>query len=298
MDQALAEDTEVINALLVWSFAWSLGASIADSSREKFSEYCRRTFSHLVAPRFALLLQDLYGTYIDLCSTPSFRSAKSWSTLIPTFQYDAKTPYFDILVPTIDTTRYKYILENLMSAGHNVLFMSESGGGKSSITKSYLNDAVAAGRTVSCTVEYSARTKPADLRNILETTLENKRKNLLGPPSGKRMFLFVDDLNMPALDAYGVQAPNELLRQIIDQSGFYDVNKLLFKAVEDMVYVAACSPTCGGRGEVSPRLLRHFHLIWLTSISEPSICRIFSSILKVGTSVTVPLMTISFFDEI
>ena len=56
------------------------------------------------------------------------------------------------------------------------------------------------------------------------------------------MFLFIDDLNMPALETYGAQPPNELLRQIIDQVGFYDVNKLFFKAVQDVVCVAACAP--------------------------------------------------------
>ena len=77
-------------------------------------------------------------------------------------------------------------------------------------------------------VGYSAQTKPANLRDVLETKLEKKRKNLLGPPSGKKMFLFIDDLNMPALETYGAQPPNELLRQVIDQGGFYDVNKLYF----------------------------------------------------------------------
>jgi dynein heavy chain len=94
------------------------------------------------------------------------------------------------------------------------------------------------------------------------------------------MFLFIDDLNMPALETYGSQPPNELLRQIIDQGGFYDVNKLFFKAVQDVVCVGACAPPGGGRNEVSPRLLRHFHMVWLTNLTEPSMCRIFTSILK------------------
>jgi dynein heavy chain len=47
---------------------------------------------------------------------------------------------------------------------------------------------------------YSAQTKPRNLKDVLEGKLEKKRKNLLGPPAGKKMLFFIDDLNMPALE--------------------------------------------------------------------------------------------------
>ena len=132
----------------------------------------------------------------------------------------------------MDTTRYRYVLERLMCAGSNVLLMGETGVGKSVIISSFLNDMVHTGKAVSYIMGYSAQTKPSNLRDVLETKLDKKRKNLLGPPSGKKMFFFVDDLNMPSLEKYGAQPPNELLRQVIDQGGFYDVGKLFFKNVQ------------------------------------------------------------------
>ena len=94
------------------------------------------------------------------------------------------------------------------------------------------------------------------------------------------MIFFVDDINMPALEKYGAQPPNELLRQIIDQGGFYDLKKFLFMEISDCVFVAACAPPGGGRNQVSPRLFRHFNMIWAPDLSVKSMDIIFTSMLK------------------
>ena len=66
-------------------------------------------------------------------------------------------------------------------------------------------------------------------QEMIESKLEKRRKNVLGAPIGKRIIIFVDDLNMPKLDTYGSQPPIELLRQFQDFGGMFDREKLFWK---------------------------------------------------------------------
>jgi len=114
--------------------------------------------------------------------------------------------------------------------------------------------------------------------------MEKIRKNLLGPPSGKQYLFLIDDLNMPLKETYGAQPPIELIRQIINvkdenNGGFFDLKKIgLFKKIQKTQFIAANAPPGGGRSEVTPRLLRHFHLLNLPDLSHTSMKTIFYSI--------------------
>lgn len=48
----------------------------------------------------------------------------------------------------------------------------------------------------------SSRTSSKDVQNIIETSLDKRSKTSYGPPLGKKMVIFIDDMNMPEVDVY------------------------------------------------------------------------------------------------
>ena len=70
-----------------------------------------------------------------------------------------------------------------------------------------------------------------------------------------RCVVYVDDLNMPKKEFYGAQPPIELLRQLIDQGGWYDLkdNKHPFRNIVDTILVCSMGTPGGGKTFIIPR---------------------------------------------
>nr|KAI8726418.1 dynein heavy chain 6; axonemal [Biomphalaria glabrata] len=180
-----------------------------------------------------------------------------------------------MMVPTVDTARYGYFLERLLSVQKPVLFTGGTGVGKSVIVRDLLDHISERMNYVPVYINFSAQTSSGRTQEIIEGKLEKRKKNVIGAPQGKRVVIFIDDLNMPKLDTYGSQPPIELLRQYLDFDGLYDRETMTWKEIQDVTLAAACSPPGGGRNPVSPRLFRHFSMFTIPSPTEMSLKQMF-----------------------
>jgi dynein heavy chain len=53
-------------------------------------------------------------------------------------------------------------------------------------------------------INFSSRTTSGDFQTIIEENIEKKNIKNHGPKgAGKKMIMFIDDLNMPSIDIYG-----------------------------------------------------------------------------------------------
>ncbi|KAJ8245285.1 hypothetical protein GJAV_G00269100 [Gymnothorax javanicus] len=266
--------SSVLCQTFVFCYLWSVGGNLTDSCWDDFDNFIRQQFednSDAMLPSSG----DLWSVYMDF----SLKRLEPWEKVIPSFQYSSEIPFFEMLVPTTDTVRYGYLMEKLLSVRQSVLFTGLTGVGKSVVARGLLNRTQEKAGYIPVYINFSAQTSSARTQEIIESKLEKKRKNVLGAPAGKKLVVFVDDLNMPKLDTYGSQPPIELLRQFQDFQGFYDREKFYWKAIQDMTIAAACAPPGGGRNPVTPRFLRHFSMLCLPTPSEHSLKQIFKAIL-------------------
>jgi len=71
-----------------------------------------------------------------------------------------------------------------------------------------------------------------------------------------------------------------LLRQLLDHGGFYDRPNFYWKIIEKFIVLCAAAPPGGGRSALTPRFMRHFHVLNMPDPSEDAMRSIFDSILR------------------
>ncbi|KAG5316465.1 DYH2 protein, partial [Acromyrmex insinuator] len=270
----LGEDLFVFsNICKMWFFfcmIWSLCASVNEDGRQKIDKFIRET------ENFFPLRDTVYDYYIDV----RLRTFVLWEEKLPSmWKFQAGLPFYKIIVPTVDTIRYDYIVSSLLSNGFPVLVVGPVGTGKTSTIHSIL-ELLDDTKYAVLLVNMSAQTTSGNVQNVIESRMEKRKKGVYVPTSGKTMIVFMDDFNMPMKEKYGSQPPLELIRQWIDYKFWYNRRKQTRKYIERIQLITAMGPPGGGRNVITNRLVTKFNVINMTFPNEKQIIRIYGTILK------------------
>lgn len=268
-----------------FSLCWGLAGSCNADGRRLFDSWLRQTVAgDGLNERAGFPVAGLvYDFALDLNSGLWL----PWMETIPEYVLSPAVAFADIIVPTMDSVRYMWLLERLLIGGHHVLCIGPTGTGKTHNVKDKLISGMPDG-FAPLFINFSAQTSANQTQDLLDAKLEKRRKGIFGPPSGKQFAIMVDDVNMPKRQEYGAQPPIELLRQWMDQGGWYDRKTLDFRRVIDIAFVGCMGPPGGGRQVVSNRFLRHFNMIAFPELQDDSVETILRTILETFANAYLP----------
>ena len=200
------KDTEgysrMIELWFLFSLMWSVGASVDDDSRKDIDACVRELDSQFPHK------DSVFEYFVD----HKERKWKHWEEkLNAAWKVPTNEPFYKILVPTVDTTRYSYLLGSLIKNERHALITGDVGVGKTSVVFSTLQSMDEG--FVYSNLNFSAQTSSTRVSDGFEARVEKRTKDTFAPPGGKKLVMFIDDFNMPEKEIFFAQPPLEILRQ-------------------------------------------------------------------------------------
>ncbi|XP_015260407.1 PREDICTED: dynein heavy chain 10, axonemal [Cyprinodon variegatus] len=288
LDALLEKDNsteDVLECYFLEALYCSLGAALVESARIKFDEFIKRLSCFTIVHEEKALagpgeIPGYLPTLFDFHFDGTQQKWVPWSSLVAKYTHNPETKFADILVPTVETTRASWILEQMVKIERPVLLVGESGTSKTATILNFLKN-VDSDRWINLNINFSSRTTSMDVQRNFEVNVEKRSRDIYGPTMGKRLLIFIDDMNIPKVDTYGTQQPIAFLKLLLDRGGLYDRGKELnYKFLKDLIFIAAMGKAGGGRNEVDPRFISLFSVFSSPFPTMESLHLIYASIIK------------------
>ena len=291
---ALAAELERI---FLYALTWSVGGLLESEDRVEFSNYLADLSTsdgwNPEIPDFERVTE----TFFDFRVNTDSMEWERWQA--PQWEYPSMLDdpdFSSMLVPTVETTRASYILSQMHRLRRGALMTGSSGTAKTSTALMFFESIQQDDTMRVKKVCFSSATTPAIFQTTLEAEFDKRGGKSFGPPGGKKMLVFMDDLSMPERNEWGDQPTLEFVRQLVETSGFCFLDKDKrgdLKVIEDLQYIGAMGHPGGGRQDIPNRLKRHFFIFNMILPSMNSINEIYGQMLG-GRFARVP----SFFHAV
>jgi len=266
------QEVDQLEMLYIFCLIWSLGGALVSEDRKPFNDFFRQ-ISGLILPS-----DPVYDNYFDF-NTLKFNP---WKPKVPAYVPPASKKFSQILVPTVDTLRYTWLLKQVMGLQQPFqpcMFVGDSGTAKTVTIFSHFAT-LPMENYIILNVNFSSRTTSNDCQKAIEDNIDKRSFKAYGPTGGRRLIVFVDDLNMPKIDKYGTQQPIALLKFLIERNQLYQRGgDLELRDIVDTQYVGSMTPPGGGNNPVDPRFMSLFCVFNITFPSKEAIEDIYTQIL-------------------
>ncbi|RXM27080.1 Dynein heavy chain 11, axonemal [Acipenser ruthenus] len=264
---------ELYETYFVFACVWAFGGALF---QDQLIDY-RLEFSRWWSKEMRAVKFPSQGTVFDYFIDPDTKKFVPWADKTPVFELEPDVPLQTVLVYTSETICLSYFVDLLLNKGKPVMLIGNAGVGKTILVSekvSKLSEDYMVAK-----VPFNYYTTSAMLQRVLEKPLEKKAGRNYAPPGTKKLIYFIDDLNMPEVDAYGTVQPHTLIRQHLDYCHWYDRQKLSLKEIHNCQYITCMNPAAGSFS-VNPRLQRHFSVFAVHFPGVDALATIYSSILN------------------
>lgn len=198
---------EKYQRIFLYCFIWSLGGLTAMKDRPAFSNEIMSYIKTNVPPASG---EDTVFEYFVDEQTLEW---KHWNEYVPQWFYprgEEKPKFAQLVIPTLDSTRYEKLLQLIYSVNGATLLVGGPGTAKTTTIMQFIRS-FNPELTSSKTITFSSLTTPQIFQMSIEGSVEKRQGRTFGPPGGKTMCVFVDDLSMPSINEWGDQARQLLL---------------------------------------------------------------------------------------